>query len=67
MEERAQLDQTREARLAEMADILHFFLQLALDQSFTAEDIYAAYMRKNAENRERQQSDPRYRSGNQDS
>ncbi len=28
-----ELDQTREARLAEMADILHFFLHLALDQA----------------------------------
>ncbi|MEO7003705.1 MAG: dUTPase [Ktedonobacterales bacterium] len=55
------LDANREERLLEMADILHFFLQLALDQNFSADDIYAAYLRKNEENRERQQSDPRYR------
>ena len=54
------LDANREERLLEMADILHFFLQLALDQGFSADDIYAAYLRKNAENRERQRSDPRY-------
>ena len=55
------LDANREERLLEMADILHFFLQLALDQGFSADDIYAAYRRKNAENHERQRSDPRYR------
>lgn len=54
------LAQTREARLTEMADILHFFLQLALDQGFTADDLYAAYLSKNAVNRERQRSDPAY-------
>ena len=54
------LDENREERLLEMADILHFFAQLALDQGFTAEEIYAAYVQKNAENRERQRSDPRY-------
>lgn len=48
-------------RLDEMADILHFFVQLALDQGFTAEDVYAAYVRKNAENRRRQEEDPGYR------
>lgn len=52
---------TREARLAETVDILHFVLQLALDQGFDANDIYAAYLRKNAENRARQSDDPRYR------
>jgi hypothetical protein len=51
----------RDARLDEMADILHFFVQLALDQGFTADEMYAAYLRKNAENRERQRSDSRYR------
>ncbi|MGE5333999.1 MAG: dUTPase [Nitrososphaerota archaeon] len=50
----------RGERLDEMADILHFFVQLALDQGFSAEDIYAAYIAKNEENRRRQQSDPRY-------
>lgn len=50
----------REERLFEMADILHFFVQLALDQDFSAEDIYAAYVAKNEENRRRQQSDPCY-------
>ncbi len=54
------LDETRAARLDEMADILHFFVQLALDQGFTADEMYAAYLRKNAANRERQRSDPRY-------
>lgn len=54
------LDETREARLMEMADILHFMVQLALDQGFSAEDLYRAYVQKNAENRRRQQSDPRY-------
>lgn len=55
------LAETREARLLEMADILHFFVQLALDQGFTANELHAAYVRKNAENRERQRADPRYR------
>lgn len=50
----------RGERLDEMADILHFFVQLALDQGFSAEDIYAAYIAKNEENRRRQRSDPRY-------
>ena len=53
-------DETRASRLAEMADILHFYLQLALDQGFTADELYAAYVRKNAENRERQRTDERY-------
>jgi hypothetical protein len=51
----------RDDRLFEMADIFHFFVQLALDQGFTANEIYAAYVAKNDENRRRQQSDPRYR------
>lgn len=55
------LERTREARLDETADILHFLLQLALDQGFSADDLYAAYVRKNAENRARQIEDPRYR------
>jgi NTP pyrophosphatase (non-canonical NTP hydrolase) len=54
------LDQNRMRRLDEMADVLHFFLQLALDQGFTAEDIFAAYTRKHAENQRRQREDPRY-------
>lgn len=53
--------ETRAARLEEMADILHFFAQLALDQGFSADEIYAAYVRKNTANRERQRSDPQYR------
>jgi dUTPase-like protein len=51
----------RDARLDETADILHFFVQLALDQGFSADELYDAYVRKNAENRRRQQEDPRYR------
>jgi NTP pyrophosphatase (non-canonical NTP hydrolase) len=54
------LTQNRDRRLDEMADILHFFLQLALDQGFTADEIFAAYARKHAENHRRQVSDPRY-------
>lgn len=50
----------REARLMETADILHFLVQLALDQGFSAEELHAAYVRKNAENRRRQLADPRY-------
>ncbi|HEX6819337.1 MAG TPA: dUTPase [Ktedonobacterales bacterium] len=60
------LAQTRAARLEEMADILHFFLQLALDQGFSADELYAAYLSKNAVNRERQRSDPAYRAGSND-
>ena len=51
----------REDRLFEMADIFHFFVQLALDQGFSANEIYSAYIAKNVENRRRQESDPRYR------
>ena len=51
----------REARMLETADILHFLVQLALDQGFTAEELYRAYLRKNAENRARQLGDPLYR------
>ena len=54
------LGTNRDERLFEMADILHFFVQLALDQGFSAEEVYAAYIAKNDENRRRQQSDPRY-------
>lgn len=54
------IEQNRAARLMETADILHFLVQLALDQGFSAEDVYHAYVAKNAENRSRQQSDPRY-------
>jgi hypothetical protein len=57
----ADLAANREARLDETADVLHFFVQLALDQGFSADELYAAYVRKNAENRRRQQQDPRYR------
>ncbi len=55
------LASNRDARLDETADILHFFVQLALDQGFSADELYDAYVRKNAENRRRQQEDPRYR------
>lgn len=59
----ANLDTNRAARLDETADILHFFVQLALDQGFSAAELHAAYVRKNAENRRRQEEDPRYRPG----
>jgi dimeric dUTPase (all-alpha-NTP-PPase superfamily) len=55
------LAQNRDQRLDEMADILHFFLQLSLDQSFSADELFAAYERKHEENRRRQEQDPRYR------
>jgi hypothetical protein len=55
------LDENRQARLMETADILHFLVQLAQDQGFSATELYQAYVRKNEENRERQRSDPRYR------
>jgi dimeric dUTPase (all-alpha-NTP-PPase superfamily) len=55
------LEANREERLLEMADILHFFLQLALDQGFSADDLFRAYLKKNAENRARQTSHPAYK------
>ncbi|MBA3827202.1 MAG: dUTP diphosphatase [Ktedonobacterales bacterium] len=55
------LAQNSPRRIDEMADILHFFLQLAIDQGFTAEDIFAAYSSKHSENRRRQEEDPHYR------
>ena len=55
------LNTTRQARLTEMADILHFLVQLALDQGFSASDLYQAYLAKNQENRSRQIADPRYK------
>ena len=57
------LEETREARLMETADILHFLIQLTLDQGFTADELYQAYVLKNEENQERQRSDPRYQPG----
>lgn len=54
------LEANREARLMETADILHFLVELALGQGFSAEELYAAYVRKNAENHRRQLADPRY-------
>ncbi|HLW03161.1 MAG TPA: dUTPase [Ktedonobacterales bacterium] len=57
----ADLDSTRQARLNEMADILHFLVQLALDQGLSADDLYQAYLAKNQENRSRQTDDPRYK------
>ncbi len=53
----------REHRLDETADILHFLLQLALDQGFTADELFSAYVRKHAENQRRQIEDPAYRAG----
>lgn len=53
-------DANREARLMETADILHFLVELALGQGFSAEELHAAYVRKNAENHRRQLADPRY-------
>ena len=55
------LETTHQARLGEMADILHFVVQLALDQGFSADDLYRAYLAKNQENRSRQTDDPRYK------
>jgi hypothetical protein len=57
------LEDNRADRLMETADILHFLVQLALDQGFTADELYRAYVTKNEENRERQRSDPRYTPG----
>lgn len=57
------LEANRADRLMETADILHFLVQLALDQGFTADELYRAYVAKNEENRERQRSDPRYTPG----
>ena len=54
------LTENRQARLLEMADILHFLVQLALDQDFSADEVYQAYLAKNQENRSRQTSDARY-------
>ncbi len=51
----------RQERLLEMADILHFLVQLALDQGFSADELYRAYLAKNEENRRRQTGDPRYK------
>jgi len=55
------LEANRAARLMETADILHFLVQLALDQGFSADELHTAYIQKNAENRRRQQADSRYR------
>ena len=61
------LTANRQERLMEMADILHFLVQLALDQGFSADELYHAYLAKNAENRSRQTSDPRYKAGQEPS
>lgn len=53
-------DDNRDARLMETVDVLHFVVQLALEQGFSAQEIYDGYLRKNEENRARQISDPRY-------
>lgn len=53
-------DANRDARLMETVDVLHFVVQLALEQGFSADELYQAYLRKNEENRARQLSDPRY-------
>lgn len=55
------LEQSRERRLDESADILHFFLQLMLDQGFSADEVFAAYERKHAENQRRQRDEAAYR------
>ncbi|SRR5579884_39056 len=54
------LEANRARRLDETADLLHFLLQLALDQGFSADELFEAYRRKHAENRRRQESDPAY-------
>lgn len=56
---------THDRRLDEMADILHFVLQLALDQGFSADNLFQAYARKHQINRERQLSDPAYQAPNE--
>jgi len=56
------LEANRARRLDETADLLHFLLQLALDQGFSADELFEAYRRKHAENRRRQESDPAYQS-----
>jgi dimeric dUTPase (all-alpha-NTP-PPase superfamily) len=56
------LEANRARRLDETADLLHFLLQLALDQEFSADELFEAYRRKHAENRRRQESDPAYQS-----
>lgn len=55
------LAENRERRLDETADLLHFLLQLTIDQGFSADELFAAYARKHAENQQRQASDPAYR------
>ena len=62
----ADLASNREARLLEMADILHFLVQLAMDQGFSADELYHAYVTKNEENRSRQTNDPRYKAAHQE-
>ncbi|HEX8728126.1 MAG TPA: dUTPase, partial [Ktedonobacterales bacterium] len=57
------LEDNRSDRLMETADILHFLVQLSLDQGFTADELYRAYVTKNEENRARQRTDPRYTPG----
>jgi hypothetical protein len=54
------LASNRARRLDETADLLHFLLQLAIDQGFTPDELFAAYQAKNAENRERQRIHPAY-------
>lgn len=39
----------------ELVDILHFFVGMCLKAGFSADDIYKAYLQKNAENIRRQQ------------
>lgn len=45
----------REAIKEELVDILHFFVSMCLKAGFTAEEIYQAYLAKNAENFRRQE------------
>ncbi len=45
----------RERVKEELIDILHFFVSLCLKTGLSAEDVYRAYLAKNAENFRRQQ------------
>ncbi len=55
------LQQNRAHRLEETADILHFFLQLCIDQGFSAEEVFDAYVLKRDENIRRQMENPLYK------
>ena len=55
------MQQNRAHRLEETADILHFFLQLCIDQGFSAEEVFEAYVVKRDENIRRQMENPLYK------